>query len=965
MFGQMLEYPEMFYSWAAYVPGFENNVSCELECKGHDHETNKTIIRKMRLNATDGTPCWQTGYFSGICISGKCLSIGCDNKLFSNLTLDTCGTCGGRGITCKRVNGVFSRSQVHPGYIRMITIPVGTTSIGIKMKSPSARSTKIIVSSKNGGMIFGGPSKTTYLPGTAYSVGDLTFYYFSPSGNDEIVISANGTLNDSMKVMAQATAYIPVLNITYEYSIHNQNVTTTNEENLINNNTTDKLSKTVSTENVPTTGPTNTSVPTNINSIRSITHAQIETLLVGAKVGDDLIKIKTVDEISPLLFPSKCRPIDLQSNSESRTSCDDNLLFQKYEVNKTDTLKSVLREGDRVTDASSTLTNVVAYEELNKSLEINFVEPNIQSNISKSIIHHIRRNPPILDLLDLSFSGTDTDDSRKRNGLENCSFFNLPRSKKKDKHISLSNGYQNKRRKGLDCDKNKIRHGRVKAKKLLRLKTKTLGGIPSSRVVPENESKPQGQEISTKPSLLPASLPVLIREEFPTGGTFSFDGHRHQKKGIVISSSQKAKNVPSSLIKNVPTINKHIIGIENQTHEGHHKEPDSNQQSNYSWKVVGKTQCSSTCYSGLQENYAQCFKDEELLVADYFCDYRTRPKPEVNFCPRKECKARWDTSAWSECSASCGKGYKTRSVRCWRMLGPGFDSTVHERLCAELIKPPSIQPCDLDLCSPQWRVSEWSECSVKCGYGVQVREVHCSSIIQSCSENTKPNNQQECFVQSCQNRWTLSLWSKCSGPCGVGIEWRNVTCRDPRGSIVDDLMCNEGDHPLTVRACGDRPNCPPVWVPQEWSKCSVNCGFGVQRRLVICGAVRNTEFRKLGDTSCRHLNKPASLRRCRQELCKPEWFTTPWSKCSSTCGRGVRAREVRCFHNGHSAKGCNPKERPPPAEVCILPSCPEPEVDPPCVDNKLANCGLVVRARLCNHRYYKQACCFSCRKFKE
>lgn len=32
---------------------------------------------------------------------------------------------------------------------------------------------------------------------------------------------------------------------------------------------------------------------------------------------------------------------------------------------------------------------------------------------------------------------------------------------------------------------------------------------------------------------------------------------------------------------------------------------------------------------------------------------------------------------------------------------------------------------------------------------------------------------------------------------------------------------------------------------------------------------------------------------CRQEPCV-RWFTSYWSKCSVTCGRGIETREVTC-----------------------------------------------------------------------
>ena len=66
-------------------------------------------------------------------------------------------------------------------------------------------------------------------------------------------------------------------------------------------------------------------------------------------------------------------------------------------------------------------------------------------------------------------------------------------------------------------------------------------------------------------------------------------------------------------------------------------------------------------------------------------------------------------SAWSKCSVTCGEGQQHRNARCWRMMAPGFDSTVHDNLCSGQSRPPLVKPCQEARCGPMWETSEWAE----------------------------------------------------------------------------------------------------------------------------------------------------------------------------------------------------------------------------------------------------------------
>ena len=67
----------------------------------------------------------------------------------------------------------------------------------------------------------------------------------------------------------------------------------------------------------------------------------------------------------------------------------------------------------------------------------------------------------------------------------------------------------------------------------------------------------------------------------------------------------------------------------------------------------------------------------------------------------------WEASQWSECSVSCGPGVQQRQLQCRQSFG-NRSTMVHPQRCASLTPPDSTQACQLRLCS-HWEVSsDWS-----------------------------------------------------------------------------------------------------------------------------------------------------------------------------------------------------------------------------------------------------------------
>lgn len=102
--------------------------------------------------------------------------------------------------------------------------------------------------------------------------------------------------------------------------------------------------------------------------------------------------------------------------------------------------------------------------------------------------------------------------------------------------------------------------------------------------------------------------------------------------------------------------------------------------------------------------------------------------------------------AFLQCSVTCGKGHRSRSVTC-----PTADCRPEDR-------PSHAEYCDSGECPTsstatvpsEWLLSEWSQCSEQCGTGTQNRFAFCSK--DTC--DAKPEISRDCSSdKSCNGQW--------------------------------------------------------------------------------------------------------------------------------------------------------------------------------------------------------------------
>ncbi|XP_077446291.1 thrombospondin type-1 domain-containing protein 4 [Stigmatopora argus] len=400
------------------------------------------------------------------------------------------------------------------------------------------------------------------------------------------------------------------------------------------------------------------------------------------------------------------------------------------------------------------------------------------------------------------------------------------------------------------------------------------------------------------------------------------------------------------------------------------------------------------------------------------------PYRHGNQAPRRQREYGWKMAGFSECSASCGRGFRNPIFHCVHRLK---QVQVEEGLCDKNSQPTQQEEaCNVQACPAFWDIGEWSECSKTCGLGTQQRQVLCRQAYANhthnvhagrCQHLERPETSGTCQAKICSEWQIRSEWSACSVPCGLGQRWREVRCLSNVGDFVPDAECNVNLRPAHVENC-DMGACAKSWFYTDWgTKCSAECGTGVRTRGVLCltGHISSLPLEGCGS------ERPPDSQMCNHGPCDDamEWFTGSWSQCSAECGSGSQQREVVCLSRSHQVTTvvpqyeCSSLERPLSQQSCHVKACGgkwyytdwsacsktceggfrvrevrclSEDVQPsnsceehlkpseredcnlqtcvPQIDDNCKdeyyNCNVVVQARLCVYDYYKKTCCASC-----
>ena len=185
------------------------------------------------------------------------------------------------------------------------------------------------------------------------------------------------------------------------------------------------------------------------------------------------------------------------------------------------------------------------------------------------------------------------------------------------------------------------------------------------------------------------------------------------------------------------------------------------------------SECSRTCGEGVQTHMRSCLfgeQGEQGCLGDAF---------ESRSCTVKVCPFWIQWSQWSECSASCDGGSKTRFRQCRN--GPAGEgncdgSDVETVAC-------NTQDC---VSWSQW--TAYSACSVSCGVGSKTRQRFCVNGEQGDAGCLGAvTHQIGCYERDCPYLSHWSAFSACSVSCGGGVMSRNRECMNVNNN--DDPIC--------------------------------------------------------------------------------------------------------------------------------------------------------------------------------
>ncbi|XP_075149277.1 ADAMTS-like protein 1 isoform X2 [Haematobia irritans] len=267
---------------------------------------------------------------------------------------------------------------------------------------------------------------------------------------------------------------------------------------------------------------------------------------------------------------------------------------------------------------------------------------------------------------------------------------------------------------------------------------------------------------------------------------------------------------------------------------------------------------------------------------------------------------------WSPCSVTCGVGIRRRTYKCKLFLQYSRTlATINDTMCEGKKPHDEVERCVEDPC-------------VMPSHGFE-DQYHRDSIKVGVSEPGKT------YV------WREQGYTSCSGSCLGGIEELIINCvREDNGRVVSPFLCAPETKPeARIRTCNDRP-CPPRWNYTEFTPCSKSCGIGIKTREVQCvhEVTRGGDNAMVVPNSMCPQPPPADRQYCNVLDCPVRWEVGEWSKCSHTCGYGIKERKVECKqimaqeHKLERPETMCSSGKPPEKKPCNIRPCPAEEPKP-------------------------------------
>ncbi|XP_070614770.1 A disintegrin and metalloproteinase with thrombospondin motifs 13 isoform X1 [Erythrolamprus reginae] len=236
----------------------------------------------------------------------------------------------------------------------------------------------------------------------------------------------------------------------------------------------------------------------------------------------------------------------------------------------------------------------------------------------------------------------------------------------------------------------------------------------------------------------------------------------------------------------------------------------------YVWSpLAGK--CPVSCGGGRTLlSYVCLVFDTKEETEERLCNQTQKPASRQEICNPEPCPPRWFYKQGA-CSVTCGKGVMRKVLYCARETDEEEEEeeVLPDAACEDLLRPEEQEVCHLESCPPSWKVMERGPCSATCGLGVATQSVSCTKLSgdqevevaeDQCPEAEKPLSVVPCILRVCPYEWGFTQWTECSVSCGTGIQRRQDFCTNPQTKTrVNPLLCMHVPKAMMVRTCSGIP----------------------------------------------------------------------------------------------------------------------------------------------------------------